>query len=152
MLRAVSAVDDFEEAKNTGDPLDEVTEAAARGDTRAIQVLIVSVSPIMLRAVIGVLGGDHPEVEDVVQESAFGLVAALKGFRRECRVQHFAVRIAIWSALKARRRLESRNDAHTRLASTSDLPYQDASPGQVAHDLRRRQVLRSLFEELPDAQ
>jgi RNA polymerase sigma-70 factor (ECF subfamily) len=90
-------------------------------------------------------------VEDVVQESALGLIAALPRFRRDCKVHHFAARIGILTALKARRRLRSRGDVYADPVDDRDLPYQDVSP-VVAHDARRREVLRSLFEELPEAQ
>jgi RNA polymerase sigma-70 factor, ECF subfamily len=152
MLRAFSVASDSEGRPDTADPLEAVTAAAARGDARAIRTLIVSVSPAILRAVLGVLGANHPEVEDVAQESALGFLAALGRFRRECRVQHFAARIGIRTALKARRRLGSRGDAYAEPVSDRDLPYQDVSPGKAAHDARRRQVLRSLFEELPEPQ
>jgi len=134
------------------DPLEAVTLAAAHGDAGAIQTLIVSVSPAILRSVLGVLGAHHPEVEDVVQESALGLIGALGRFRHECKIHHFAARIGILTALKARRRLKSRGDAYAEPVSDRDLPHHDLSPGQVAHDVRRREVLRALFEELPEAQ
>jgi RNA polymerase sigma-70 factor (ECF subfamily) len=154
MLRALSVVGDSEGPPSPAvvDPLEAVTAAAARGDARAIHTLIVAVSPAILRAVLGVLGANHPEVEDVVQESALGLVSALGRFRRECKVQHFAARIAVRTALKARRRLGSRGDAYAEPVRSCDLPFNDVSPGKVAHDARRREILRSLFGELPEAQ
>jgi len=152
MLRALSIVGDSRTPPDTVDPLDEITASAARGDARAIHTLIVSVSPAILRAVLGVLGASHPEVEDVVQESALGLIAALGRFRHDCKVHHFAARIGILTALKARRRLGSRGDAYAEPVNDHDLPHHDVSPGQAAHDARRREVLRSLFEELPEAQ
>jgi RNA polymerase sigma factor (sigma-70 family) len=154
MLRALSVVGGSEgpPAPSVVDPLEAITAAAAAGDARAIHALIVAVSPAILRAVLGVLGSSHPEVEDVVQESALGLVAALARFRHECKVQHFAARIGVRTALKARRRLGSRADAYAEPVSDHDLPFHDVSPGKAAHDARRREVLRSLFEELPEAQ
>lgn len=152
MLRALSFVSDRERRPDEVDSFDAVTAAAACGDARAIHRLIVSVSPAILRAVLGVLGANHPHVEDVVQEAALGLIAALPRFRHDCKVHHFAARIGILTALKARRRLKARGDAYAEPVDDRELPYQDVSPAQVAHDARRREVLRSLFEELPEAQ
>jgi RNA polymerase sigma-70 factor (ECF subfamily) len=152
MLRALAIVGDSEASPEVADSLEAITLAATRGDARAIHALIVSVTPAILRSVLGVLGASHPEVEDVVQESALGLVAALGRFRGECKVQHFAARIGILTALKARRRLKARGDAYADPVSDRDLPHGDVSPGQAAHHIRRREVLRSLFEELPEAQ
>jgi RNA polymerase sigma factor (sigma-70 family) len=152
MLRALSIVGDPPGPPATVDPLEAVTAAAARGDARAIHALIVSVSPAILRAVLGVLGASHPEVEDVVQESALGLVSALGRFRHECKIQHFAARIGVRTALKARRRLGSRADAYAEPVSDRELLVHDLSPGKVAQDTRRRVILRSLFGELPEAQ
>jgi RNA polymerase sigma-70 factor, ECF subfamily len=152
MSRALSIVGDPEDRPNALDPLEAITLAAAAGDARAIHTLIVSVSPAILRAVVGVLGANHPEVEDVVQESALGLIAALGRFRGDCKIHHFAARIGILTALKARRRLKARGDAYADPVNDGDLPHEEVSPGQMAHDVRRREVLRSLFEELPVAQ
>ncbi len=152
MLRALFVVGDSQGPPATIDPLEAITTAAAQGDARAIHTLIVSVTPAILRAVLGVLGANHADVEDVVQDSALGLIAALGRFRRECKIQHFAARIGVRTALKARRRLGSRGDAYAAPVSDRDLPVHDVSPGKVAHDARRREILRSLFGQLPEAQ
>jgi len=152
MFTALSVDAESRPPPKTADPLEELTAAATRGDARAIRALIASVSPAILRTVLGVLGANHPEVEDVVQESALGLVAALGRFRHECTVQHFAARIGVRTALKARRRLESRGDAYAELVRDRELPAQVDSTGHVAQDVLRRRLLRSLFNELPDAQ
>src|SRR5690606_25467042 len=86
------------------DALAALAEAAAHGKPAAIRTLVVSVTPTLLRAARGVLGVWHPEVEDVAQEAAMGLVTALPRYRRECSVLHFAGRIGVLTALATRRR------------------------------------------------
>jgi DNA-directed RNA polymerase specialized sigma24 family protein len=102
------------------DPLAALSRSAALGSAHAIDTLVLSVTPAMLRAVRGVLGADHLEVEDVLQESAIGLVGALKTFRGESTVLHFACRIAVLTAITARRRLGERGN--DRIHISEDLP------------------------------
>jgi RNA polymerase sigma-70 factor, ECF subfamily len=150
MLQALAIAGDAESPAS--EPFEEVVGAAARGDMRAIHSLVVKVTPAIWRAVVGVLGANHPDLEDVVQESALGLVSALRHFRHECKIQHFAARIGVLTALKARRHLQSRSDAYAGPVHHDELPHPEVSPAQAAHLVRRRQVLRSLFEELPEHQ
>jgi RNA polymerase sigma-70 factor (ECF subfamily) len=149
MLQAPSIVRDLRGP--TPDPFEGVARTAAHGDLRAIHSLILSLTPTLLRAAMGVLGANHPELEDVVQESALGLISALANFRYECKVRHFAGRIAVLTALKARRHLRSRSDAYAEPVR-EEVPLQEASPADAVHLARRRQILRSLFEELPEPQ
>src|SRR5687767_3476061 len=71
------------------DPLLPIARAARSGDTAAIRTFLVSVSPHLLRVVRRVLGSQHPDVDDVVQESAFALMDALPRYREESSVLHF---------------------------------------------------------------
>lgn len=134
------------------DPLAAISRAAARGDPQAIDTLLLSVTPAMLRAVRGVLGGGHREIEDVLQESAIGLVNALKTFRGESTVLHFGCRIAVLSALAARRRL--RESGKESVDAREDLPLtsHECSPVELVLAARRRALLRELCDALPIAQ
>lgn len=134
------------------DPLAAISKAAAQGDPQAIDTLLLSVTPAMLRAVRGVLGGGHREIEDVLQESAIGLVTALKTFRGESTVLHFGCRIAVLSALAARRRL--RESGKESLDAREELPLisSEGSPVELVLAARRRALLRELCDSLPIAQ
>jgi RNA polymerase sigma factor (sigma-70 family) len=134
------------------DPLAALSRAAALGDERAIDTLLLSVTPAMLRAVRGVLGGDHREIEDVLQESALGLVRALKTFRGEGTVLHFACRVAILSALAARRRLREHVKESLEAPERLPLVSDESSPIDLALAARRRSILRDLCDALPSAQ
>src|SRR5882672_1033230 len=137
------------DATSPVDPLAALSRAAGLGDAHAIDTLLLSVTPAMLRAVRGVLGGDHREIEDVLQESAIGLMGALKTFRGESTVLHFACRIAVLSALAARRRLRER--AKEPLDAPDGLPLvsNESSPIDLALAARRRAILRDLCDALP---
>lgn len=134
------------------DPLAALSDAARRGKSEAMRTLVSSVAPGVLRAVRGVLGGRHPEVEDVAQEALLGFVRALGDFRRECSVLHFACRIAVLSALAAQRRQHTRAEDHVDAEILDLHEDEQASPAERAIEARRRAALRELCAELPDPQ
>ena len=135
------------------DPLVALVARAVCRDPRAEQTLLVTVGPAVLGVVRRVLGARHPEVEDVCQEACLGLLSALPSFRAECTVMHFACRVALLTALAARRRRD-RNIAF--LPEVDEEPDEcvagAASPAEVFESARRRIALRSLIDELPLAQ
>lgn len=136
------------------DPLAGLARAAARGDHEAERTLLVTVGPALLRAVRGVLGATHPDVEDVLQESMTALHAALPTFRGECSVHHFACRVAVQTALHGRRRAGYRQ-RHTPLVAPEelfDLALTEQSPSDLQAAAERRGALRELLDALPHVQ
>lgn len=135
------------------DALAALAEAAAHGKPAAIRTLVVSVTPTLLRAARGVLGVRHPEVEDVAQEAAMGLVTALPRYRRECSVLHFAGRIGVLTALATRRRLRTRAEGrHVEFHEDDHEPSAADTPNEALLAARRRQILHDLCDELPGEQ
>jgi RNA polymerase sigma factor (sigma-70 family) len=125
---------------------------AATADPEAAATLVVHVGGPMLRVVRKVLGRAHPDVDDVAQDAVVALLQALAMFRGECSVDHFARRIALLTALAARRRVQQRArraDADVSIV-VDEVAGHDPSPlaGTVAG--RRRQLVRRLLDELPD--
>ena len=137
-------------------PVDELGPLAERGragDARAVRTLLVATGPAMLQVIRRVLGSANPDVEDAFQEATFGLIEALRGFRGECTVLHFACRVAVLTAMATRRRHEVRQ----RYASEAPVDEQvGPSDGRTAESAalsaRRRELLRRLVEELPGPQ
>lgn len=135
------------------DPHWALARAASRGEPASVGALLEHLLPPMLRVVRQVLGTTHPDAEDVLQESAFGLVEALPSFRHECSVRHFACRVALLTALNARRRFQLRE----RLTPSAPAADIEAIVGdeRFRADLlagRRRAVLLQLLNELPQPQ
>jgi RNA polymerase sigma-70 factor (ECF subfamily) len=107
----------------------------------------------MLRVVRQILGPAHPDSEDVLQEAAVGLVEALGEFREECTVRHFACRVALLTALNARRRfrLRERLTPHAAPSEVEEMSAVGArQPDQLSE--RRRAVVLELLNELPQPQ
>jgi RNA polymerase sigma factor (sigma-70 family) len=134
-------------------PLELLARAALAGDRVATRELLGSMAPLLLGVVRAILGAGAPDVEDVAQESLLGFFQALPGFRGECSVKHYGCRIAARAAIAARRRARASQE---RL---SEIERQSAPLGEFlsSHDaealaVRRRELLRELLAELPEAQ
>lgn len=110
--------------------------------------------PSLLRVVRGVLGAAHPDVEDVLQESMAALHHALPGFRGQCRVAHFACRVAAQTALSARRRARYRTRYTPSVPpeEVAELALDDRSPVDARATSERLAAFRGLLEELSEAQ
>lgn len=139
------------EARVTNDVLLPLVRRALEDDATAISQLVQQIAPRLLRTVRQVMGAGHPDVEDITQDAVIGFLQALTDFRAESTVLHFAHRIALLTALAARRRLGTRE---RRIAPDSfdDVALQDyrSSPHVDLLATRRRQLVRELLDELPE--
>jgi RNA polymerase sigma-70 factor, ECF subfamily len=156
MLRLLSshrpAVPDQASPGPLQDPLRALAERTAGGDEAAATTLLVSVGPALLRVVRGVLGVNHPEVPDVCQETALAVLVGLARFRGECTTLHFVCRIAVLTAMNARRRSRFAYQDAPAVDESEELPDPGSCPADLADAARRRTVLRKLLDELPMAQ
>src|SRR5262245_28124081 len=128
---------------------------AASDDPDAAATLVGALCGGMLRIVRKVLGRRHSDVDDVTQDAVIALLNALVTFRGECSVEHFANRIALLTALAARRRwrarvrvVEPETDSFDEMAG--DDTGEHASPLARTVAARRRLLVRQLLDELPD--
>jgi len=134
------------------DPLAPLVERARAGDRAAVHALVVSIGPALLRVARQVLGPAHPEVPDVAQEAALGVLRRLDTFRGECSMQHFACRVAVLTGMNVRRRERSQRFKAQR---ASELELAEASAGTPEHRMlaqRTADALRALLDELPAPQ
>jgi RNA polymerase sigma factor (sigma-70 family) len=142
--RAVSV----DKSPGTHDALRSLVAKASVGERAAQRTLLCAVGPHVLRVVRGVLGVHHPDVEDVFQEASLALLSALPRFRGESTTVHFACRVAVLTAMNARRRVRN-------MKLTDGDPGQAASggssPAESAEQARRREALREVIDELPPA-
>ena len=136
------------------DPLKSLVSAALTGDEDAERTLLVTLGPALLRAVRGVLGGSHPDVDDALQDSMAAVHAALPRFRGDCGTLHFACRVAVQTALSARRRASYRTRYTPSVSpdELAELALDARSPAEAQAAASRRDALRRLLDELPAAQ
>jgi len=136
------------------DPLRALAAEALAGDAQAQRTLMIALGPPVLRVVRGVLGVGSPDVEDVLQEVLLTLHTALAGFRGECKTVHFACRIAVQTAMNARRRAgyRARHTPVVPFEELAELARDDLSPAELLAAARRRELLRELLGELAPSQ
>lgn len=134
------------------DPLAELARAAQAGDRAALRRLLQALGPRLLRVVRGVLGGRHPELEDTLQEALVLVVRALDSFRGDGEVEGYAVRITLRAAIAARRKHRTRTSPLDEIESAPESATSDAPQADEVLATRRRALLRSLLDSLPEAQ
>jgi RNA polymerase sigma-70 factor (ECF subfamily) len=133
------------------DAVRALAAAAASGDALATTRLLQSVAPRLLRVVRAVMGSHHADLDDVVQQSMIAFVQALPAFRGECEPASYACRIAVRTAVAARKRsraMHARRDDETE----ADAVPAAHSPSEDALARRRKEILRALLEEIPEEQ
>lgn len=155
MLRLVrSSTQESVPRESPADPLAAIARSAASGNTEAQRTLLVAVGPALLRVVRGVLGSSHPDVDDTLQEALMRVHLALPEFRYESSTLHFAARIAVHTAMNARRRAGYRahHTPNAEPGELADLALDERSPAEEVAAERRREKLRQLLCELPEPQ
>jgi RNA polymerase sigma-70 factor (ECF subfamily) len=146
-------VADATPAPERTDPLASLARCAADGDRAAMRRVLETLGPTLLRVARGVLGAGHPELEDAVQDSMIGVATSLRAFRGECDLVHYASRIAVRACVALRRRARARGARLEPLEVVeSRAPSEARSPSEQAASARRCALLRSLLDDLPDAQ
>ncbi len=136
------------------DALAALADAAARGERAAVRTFLVSIGPQLLRVVRRVLGVDHPDVDDVLQESAFAVIDALPRRRRESTVLHFACRVAVLTAMNVRRREATRKRHAVRAddQEVDELATDAPSPDAALAERTSIELVQELMDSLPLAQ
>jgi RNA polymerase sigma factor (sigma-70 family) len=139
-------------ARGPRDDLAPLASAGASGDAEAARTLVMAVGGAVLVAVRMVLGPGHRDVDDVTQDAIIGLLEALPRFRGDCTVAHFAGRVAVLTAMAARRRQQTRD--RWVVADGVEGEFVPASPESSPlarlEAARRRDAIRRLFDELPE--
>jgi RNA polymerase sigma factor (sigma-70 family) len=137
----------------SSDPLAALAERAADGEEIAMRALLQALVPLLLSSVRAILGRGGALAEDITQEALVGFVHALPAFRGECTVLHYASRIAVRTAIAARRR-EVFDREKLAALHLSHAPLEEAppSPGEAALAAKKKAIVRSLLDELPDIQ
>jgi len=156
MAEASLATESEGELGRTADPatLDAIALArqAATGDAAATSRLLRSLASRVVRVVRAVLGGGHPEVDDVAQQALIGFIHALPAFRGDCDPARYATTIAVRTAIAAKRRVRLEQSRHDAGADADAVASPALEPGEEMAAQRRKAILRDLLAELPAEQ
>jgi RNA polymerase sigma-70 factor (ECF subfamily) len=136
------------------DALAGVARAAVAGDGSALRTLLLSIGPHVLHVVRRILGPNHPEIDDIAQESSIALIDALGRHRGESTVTFLACRVAALTAMKARRRsaaLKRRSIRDDQL-EVELLPSQAPGPDSELTAQASADAVRRLLDLLPTEQ
>lgn len=125
---------------------------AAAGDRAATGQLLRTLTPRLYRVVRAVLGGTHPDVDDVLQQSLIGFVQALPAFRGECDPLGYATIIAVRTAVAARKRSHVEQHRRGEQPDAESVAGPGSSPGDEVAVQRRKNLLRELLADLPTEQ
>lgn len=151
MGKAETTVDPVGPGARRPDELLSLARSAAERDPTAASTLVLQVGGAMLSTVRQVLGPGHPETEDVTQEAVIAFLNSLKDFRGECSTRRYAQRVALFTALDARRRLVAQRRLIDSDQVMEDLPaVSPSTPLGDALSARRREILRKVLDSLPD--
>ncbi|HEX3694285.1 MAG TPA: sigma-70 family RNA polymerase sigma factor [Polyangia bacterium] len=134
------------------DPLAGLVDGAAAGDDGMMRGILAAVTPAVQTVVRIILGPDHPELADVVQEGLMALRGALRFFRRESSVVQYARQVAARKAMTARRRWRSQQRTLAKLRREVDLDSEVGVPVDPIVRTRRAAAFRALLDDLPDVQ
>jgi RNA polymerase sigma factor (sigma-70 family) len=134
------------------DPLAPLLADARAGDRDSLGRLLEATAPGVLAVVRMILGRDNPDVPDVAQESLLAVKDALRAFRGDASIAHYARQVAVRTALSARRG----RGARARLLERFRRETEGAPPPAPATDpvlrARRTAAFRVLLDELPEEQ
>jgi RNA polymerase sigma factor (sigma-70 family) len=135
------------------DDLAPLSAAVVRGEPEAIRTFVMATGGAVRRAARMVLGPAHADVDDVTQDAMIELLRALPRFRGECTIARFAARVAVLTAMAARRRRGTRDRWIDRqeVEEESWAAAPEMSPLAHAEAARRREAVRRLLDELPEA-
>jgi RNA polymerase sigma-70 factor (ECF subfamily) len=134
------------------DPLLALVRQAAAGEREPLVRLLSAVAPPVTATIRVLLGPRHPELDDAVQETLMSVTASLGRFRGESSFLHYARRIAVRTALAARR-ARDRGDRGVALIAAAE-PRADRWRDE-ASPLEREQRVAAfvrLLDDLPEGQ
>lgn len=131
------------------DSLAGLVELSQRGDRVALGKLLRALAPRLRGAVRAIYGGEHADVDDVLQEALLAFIRTLPSFEGRSSVLHYAYRITVRVSLLARRRQRRRHD-RVDLVEAPELVASGDELDPFAEP--RRNVLRTLLDELPSVQ
>jgi RNA polymerase sigma-70 factor (ECF subfamily) len=132
--------------------LGALAREARDGDAAATRALLREIVPAVRRTCKGILGAEHPDLEDTIQESLVAFVQALPSYRFDGDISHYAVRIAFRATVHNKRRAMRWRDRFRLTGTIEDTTDTASSPSEEAILTQRRKALERVLAKLPSEQ
>jgi RNA polymerase sigma-70 factor (ECF subfamily) len=145
--RAETTLDRQDVRTTASQSLNEAVRQALQGSHFALQRFLREVAPQVRRICRGIMGRDHAEIEDAIQECLVEVVRALPQFRFEADVSHYVTKIAMRRAIAARQRSRARSQRDAAMSSQAT-PVMSFDDGFQA----RASLVRNLLDDLGEPQ
>jgi RNA polymerase sigma-70 factor (ECF subfamily) len=130
-----------------GEGLNESVQEVLRGNPFALRQFLRAIAPLVRSTCRGIMGREHPELEDAIQDCLVDVVRALPQFRFEADVSHYVTKITMRRAIAARQRAQARSQQYVAMGSCA-VPVTTFDDGLEA----RANLVRDLLDELGEAQ
>ncbi len=143
MVRANGGVDAAPQAGRAS--LDTLAREALGHEPAAVRRFLLAVSPAIRRACRSVMGAQHTDLEDTIQDCLIDVTRGLPSYRFEGNLFGYVSKIAVRRALVSRRRSTARVRHLQLLEDLHDgLPVADAN----AREIERAELMRDLIRRL----
>jgi RNA polymerase sigma factor (sigma-70 family) len=143
MVRADGGVEATPQARRAS--LDSLAREALGQEPAAVRRFLLAVSPAIRRACRSVMGAQHTDLEDTIQDCLIDVTRALPSYRFEGNLFGYVSKIAVRRALVSRRRSVARVRHLQLLEDLHDgLPVADAN----AREIERAELMRDLIRRL----
>jgi RNA polymerase sigma-70 factor (ECF subfamily) len=130
-----------------GEKLNEDARQALQGNHFALKQFLQAITPQVRSICRAVMGRDHAELEDAIQECVLDVARALPRFRFGADVSHYVARIATRRAINVRQRSRTRLQRHVAMSSCA-VPVMTFGDGVEV----RANLVRDLLDELGEPQ
>src|SRR5512135_1787897 len=129
------------------DKLNQAARQALQGNRSALKQFLQAVTPEVRRICRTIMGRDHAEIEDAIQECVLDVARALPQFRFEDDVSHYVTKIATRRAISLQQRSRARLQRYAPMGANVS-PVMTFDQGLEHH----RSVVRRLLDDLGEPQ
>jgi RNA polymerase sigma-70 factor (ECF subfamily) len=130
-----------------GEKLNEDARQALQGNSFALKQFLQAITPQVRSICRAVMGRDHADLEDAIQECVLDVSRALPRFRFDADVSYYVAKIATRRAIDVRQRSRTRSQRYVAMSSCS-IPVMTFDDGVEAH----ANLVRNLLDELGEPQ
>lgn len=127
--------------------LNGLARQALRGDAFATRSFLHAIAPLVRSICRGIMGRQHADIEDTIQDCLIDVVRALPQFRFEADISHYVTKITMRRAIGSRDRARTRLRRHVTIDSNTPVVTTFDDGVEARADL-----VRNLLDDLSEEQ